>query len=131
LVSHFKNYAIAVGVSLACVLLQLVLRIWAGDQVPFMFVLPAMVLVAVRLGRGPGFIVMASGAVNALVLAWSSGRWAAHRGEDAAMLLAYLALGTSINVYGSRLRITTARAAQAERRLSMAQEKTGVGVFEL
>ena len=128
---RFKSYAIAAGVSLVSVLLQLMLRVWAGDQVPFMFVLPAMVFVAVTLGRGPGFVVMACGAVNALLLAWSSGRLVADRGEEAAMLLAYTALGTSINVYGSRLRITTARAAQAERRLSMAQEETGVGVFEL
>ncbi len=128
---RFKSYAIAVGVSLVSVSLQLVLRIWAGDQVPFMFVLPAMVFVAVTLGRGPGLVVMAFGAVTALLLASSSGHWAAHRDEEAAMLLAYLALGTCINVYGSRLRITTARAALAERRLSMAQEETGVGVFEL
>jgi PAS domain S-box-containing protein len=128
---RFKSYAIAVGVGLAAVVLQRVRRLWAGDQAPFMFVLPAMVFVAVMLGRGPGFVVMAGGALNALLLAVSSGRWASRGGEEAAMLLAYLALGASITLYGSRLRITTARAAQAERRLSMAQEHTGVGVFEL
>jgi len=128
---RFQSYAVAAGVALGALLLQRMLRAWAGDQAPFMFVLPAIVFVSVTLGRGPGFVVMASGAANALSFAASSGRWPSHRGEDAAMLLAYLALGTSITVYGSRLRITTARAAQAERRLSMAQESTGVGVFEL
>lgn len=126
-----QGYAIASGVSLAVVILQCVLSVWTGDRIPFIFVLPAMAFVAVTLGQGPAFMVMAAGAANAMVAAARSGGWHGQPAQGVAVVLSYLAVGVAIVVYGNRLRLNEVRALQAERRLSMAQEQTGVGVFEL
>jgi PAS domain S-box-containing protein len=45
--------------------------------------------------------------------------------------LLFATCGVSIVLYGNRRRFSSARAALAEQRLALAQENTGVGIFEL
>jgi signal transduction histidine kinase/ActR/RegA family two-component response regulator len=129
-------YAAGMGLAGLAAALQWGMRPWIGAQVPFVFFMLAVVLSATSLGRGPALIVLAVGAASAALLA------RANAGGGSADLISaglpvlprlalFLAVGGVFVLYGGRLRLTFRRAALAERRLSLAQENTGTGVFEL
>lgn len=124
-------YAAGIGLAALACLLQWAMFPWAGSQAPFLFIVPAVALAAVSLGRGPASLVLAAGALNASLLYAPVGRVAIASIEGRFALCAYLLVGAAIVWYGGRLRLTTRRAALAESRLRMAQEDTGIGVFEL
>lgn len=128
---QLKRCAFAIGISLVAVACQLILRNLAGERAAIMVFLPILVFVTVTLGRAPGLIAMLIGAANVAFMTSYQIGWFGHPAPDAAPLLTYLVIGVLTVMYGGRLSTTPARAAQAERRLSMAQEGTGIGVFEL
>ena len=128
--SLVAHYAVG-GILAAAALLQWAIYPWVGSHEPFLFFMPALLLSAVTLGRGPAVVVLVLGALNAVLIAPPVGSFHVARPHDLAAIWVYGALGTLLVVYGGRLRVTTSRAALAEKRLTLAQENTGVGVFEL
>jgi PAS domain S-box-containing protein len=129
--SPVVNYAVGAAVAAAAALLQWAIYPWVGSHIPFVFFLPALLLSAATVGRGPAVVVLVVGALNAALLSPPVGTLTVVRPHDIAALWVYAALGTLLVIYGGHLRITTMRAALAEKRLSLAQENTGMGVFEL
>ena len=126
-----QAYLVAFGMASLAVLLQWAIRPMSGNQVPFLFVLPALMLASTSLGRGPALIVLAAGGINAWLMAPPTGTWAVSDIHDVGALGAYLIVGFAIVTYGWRTRLIQARGKLAEERLMLAQEATGVGVFEL
>jgi PAS domain-containing protein len=131
--SRHPGYAYAVGLGMAvlAVLLQWSIRPWVGERGPFLFVLPALLLAALGLGRGPALLIMAAGAANELL--WMQAHIPGSRVEPSqfVLLAAYLGISTLLVGCCGRLSLTSVRAAQAEERLALAQRKTGIGLFEL
>jgi signal transduction histidine kinase/CheY-like chemotaxis protein len=116
-------------VAALAVLLQWAVRPWLGNQSPFLFVVPALMFVAASFGRGPSLILIAAGAIQAVLLHQDAGDVSRYHLEI--VLAVYLALGAVIVVYVGRVRLQTLRGDLAERRLALAQDQTGVGLFEL
>jgi len=129
--SPAARYALGGCLAAGAALLQWAIYPWVGSQAPFLFFLPALPLSAAALGRGPAIVVLVLGALNAALLAPPLGTFNVVHSHDLAAIWVYVALGTLLVSYGGHLRITTTRAALAEKRLSLAQEDTGMGVFEL
>jgi len=122
-------YLYGAGVAVLAVLLQWGVRPWLGNQSPFLFVVPALMFVAASFGRGPALVVVVAGALQAVLLHHDAGDVSRYRLE--VVLAAYLALGAVIVVYVGRVRVQTLRGDLAEKRLALAQDQTGVGLFEL
>jgi PAS domain S-box-containing protein len=122
-------YGYGAGVAVVAVLLQWSVRPWLGNQSPVLFMVPALIFAAAWLGRGPSLIVIAAGAIQAILLHHDAGETSRQRLEI--VLAAYLALSAAIVLYVGRVRLLTQRGDLAERRLALAQDQTGVGLFEL
>jgi PAS domain-containing protein len=122
-------YLYGAGVAVLAVLLQWAVRPWLGNQSPFLFVVPALMFVVASFGRGPSLIVVAAGALQAVLLHHDAGDVSRYRLE--VVLAAYLVLSAVIVVYVGRVRVQTLRGDLAEKRLALAQDQTGVGLFEL
>jgi signal transduction histidine kinase/ActR/RegA family two-component response regulator/PAS domain-containing protein len=126
-----RSWFAAAGIALAALLLHLAVQPFIHARLPFLFFLPAITLAAAVLGRGPALVVVAAGALNysfwmpPVAHFWISSR------EDLVSLGLYLIVASVLVLLGNRLRFVSARAELAERRLALAQEDTGVGVFEL
>jgi signal transduction histidine kinase len=129
--SRTSSYALAAGFAVLAALLQWAIRPWVGSHVPFLFFLPALIFCAVTLGRAPATLVMIAGALNASLLSPPVGSFGIASSVDVAAVLMYAVVGCLLVLYGGHMRITTAQAAVAEKRLAIAQENTGMGVFEL
>lgn len=129
--STLSAYALGIGLGLGAALLQWLMYPLVGNRMPFAFFLPALAIAAASFGRTIAFVVLLIGGVNAVVLAPPLGSLAVSDPRDIAGLLIYGVLGVLLVLYGGHLRITTRRAALAEKRLALAQDETGVGVFEL
>lgn len=125
------RYAAAAGIVLLCAVLQWSLRPWLHDRAPFLLFLAALTFAAAPLGRGPAAVVLACGALNAVLWLDPTARWSVERPEDRNALLLFLAVGAILLIYQGRLRVVSKRADTAEDRLLLAQEDTGLGVFEL
>jgi signal transduction histidine kinase/CheY-like chemotaxis protein len=129
--SPLVQYALGGALAAVAALLQWAIHPWVGSHVPFLFFLPVLLFSAATLGRGPAIIVLLAGALNGALLAPPLGSISVAQPNDLAALWVYAVVGALVVLYGGRLRITTTRAALAEKRLSLAQEDTGMGVFEL
>jgi PAS domain S-box-containing protein len=119
-----------VALAAGALLVQWALAPWLGPQ-PFMLIEPAIIFTAATLGRWPAALVMLVGAVNAVVAMRPVGLWLVSDPADQLAIAAYLVIGALLIAYGGRLRLRNARAERAEQRLSLAQDETGVGLFEL
>jgi signal transduction histidine kinase/CheY-like chemotaxis protein len=122
-------YVYGAAVAALAVLLQWAVRPWLGNQSPFLFVVPALMFVAASFGRGPSLTLIAAGALQAVLLHQSAGDVSRYHLEI--VLAVYLALGAVIVVYVGQVRLQTLRGDLAEKRLALAQDQTGVGLFEL
>jgi signal transduction histidine kinase/DNA-binding NarL/FixJ family response regulator len=123
-------YVSGVGLALVATALQWLIAHWAGDRVPYLLYGPAVMVAAATVGRGPAVLVLLAGLGN--TIAHEPGLFVAGPAVDfIAAQVCYVILGVLLVQFGGRLRLTTARAAVAERRLALAQEHAGVGVFEL
>jgi signal transduction histidine kinase/CheY-like chemotaxis protein len=126
-----KSCASGVGLGLIAAALQWAVQPLVGSHVPFIFYLPALAFTAASFGRIPALIVLLMGALNAALLAPPVGSMAMRNVEDLSGLVIYLTLGVLLVMYAGRWRLVTRRAALAETRLALAQDDTGVGVYEL
>jgi PAS domain S-box-containing protein len=111
--------------------LQWVIHPLVGSHIPFIFFLVALLFSAVSLGRGPALLVLLGGILNGALLSPPVGSVAIQHPHDLAAVLIFAAVGLVLVTYGSRLRLDTARAAREAERLALAQQNTGVGIFEL
>ena len=123
-----RPYGAAGGLGVLALSLQWALRPWTGNQLPFIFLIPAVAMAAASLGRGPALTVTAIGLLNTLLFGTSL---LAGDGQGAVALVAYLLLSAAIVLYAGRVHASNARAARAEEHLKLAQEDSGVGVYEL
>jgi signal transduction histidine kinase/CheY-like chemotaxis protein len=111
--------------------LQWAIQPFVGSRIPFLFILPMLLLAANLFGRGPSLIVLLAGLVNAAYLMMPVGQMNVAALPDRIALLAYVVVGIVLVFFGGRMRLVSDRAADAERRLGLAQENTGVGLFEI
>jgi PAS domain S-box-containing protein len=129
--SLIRSYGLGVVVAVVAAMLHWLVRPLVDERIPFVFFLPALALVAAAVGRGPAVLVLVAGALNLALSAHPSGEFRLSIPGDRAALAIYCAWGIFLVWYGGRLRSTSTRVEQAEGRLALAQEGTGVGVFEL
>ncbi len=126
-----RDLLLALGAAAAALLLQWGLLLATGRSLPFLLIEPAVIFTAATLGRWPAFLVLVIGAVNAMVALSTPVGWAASEYGDRWAVAAYAAIGALLIVFGGRMRLRSGRAERAEQRLSLAQDETGVGLFEL
>ncbi|MDB5838571.1 MAG: domain S-box protein [Herminiimonas sp.] len=126
-----SRFTFAVGISVLAVALEWTIQQWVGTRIPFLFFLPAIVLTAILAGSWPASMVLAIGAINATALLTPEGQLSSMAMPDRAPMLAYLGTGALLVLLGGYLRQVVRRAEHAERRLEVALENTGVGLFEV
>jgi PAS domain S-box-containing protein len=124
-------YALGAAAVAIAALLQWLIQPWVGSHVPFIFFLVALIFASVSLGRGPAMLVLFAGILNGALLSPPVGRVAIESPNDLAGVLIFAVVGVLLVIYGGRLQRIAARAALEEKRLALAQENTGVGIFEL
>jgi PAS domain S-box-containing protein len=124
------RYAAGAGFVAAAALLQWAVFPWVGNHAPFLFFMLALVFAVIALGRGPATLVLIGGMVNGALLSPPVRSLGIQYPNDLAAVLVFGVVGTVVVVFGNRLRLTSARVAAAERRLALALENTGVGIFE-
>ena len=109
-------------------LLQWLILPLVGGPTPFLFFILALIFAVIFLGRGPAFLILLAGLFDG---PWWMSPPAAPSPHDIVAGLIFAASGLLIVACANRLRFSTSRAALAEQRLDLAQENTGVGIFEL
>ncbi len=124
-------YLVAAATAAAASILQWSILPLVGGHAPFLFFIVALIFSALVLGRGPGLLVLLVGIADGALRSPPIGSLEIDSPQDIAALLIFAASGVVIVVYATRLRFTTTRATLAEQRLALAQENTGVGIFEL
>lgn len=124
-------YARACVLAAAAALLHWAIEPLSGARIPFLFFIPALLIAASWLGRGPALLVVLAGAGNGILLIHHAAVAADSGLNDFFVLLAYAALGIPLAIYGSRLRLISLRAMETEQRLSLVQRDAGIGLFEL
>jgi PAS domain S-box-containing protein len=129
--SRAARYGLAAGVAATAALSQWLIHPWVGMQIPFLFFLPALMYSALLLGRGPASTVLLLGGLNAALSSPPIGRLSIDHPQDIAAVVAYSVVGMVVIFWGDRMRTRSMQVRLAERRLAVAQEYTGIGVFEL
>ncbi|WP_179958303.1 hybrid sensor histidine kinase/response regulator [Chitinimonas arctica] len=102
-----------------------------GSRIPFLFFLPSLMLGAMLIGRWSATLVWLTGVINGVSLLSASVVWSNDPRAYPIALLAYAGIGLLLIHFCGNARMISRRAAEAERRLGLAQEKTGVGLFEI
>src|SRR2546423_1611504 len=129
--SGIGAFVLAAGMALGAAVLQLAIAPWVGGRIPFLFSLPAMAVAAALGGRGPGVLVLLAGAATALLVVPTVAEpWHDATGDRGA-LAACLVIGLVVVLVGGRVRVMSRRAADAEERLRVAQDDTGIGLYEV
>jgi PAS domain S-box-containing protein len=129
-----QRVLLALAAAGGALLLQWALTPWIGTRLPFLLVEPAILFTAAALGRPLAALVMLIGAANAAVAFTPPGQWFVTDPTDLMAIAAYALIGAALIACGSRLHLRDlgdGRAERAEQRLSLAQDETGVGLFEL
>jgi PAS domain S-box-containing protein len=126
-----RDLLLAVAVAAAALMLQWTLALSGGRQLPFMLIAPAIIFTAATLGRLPATLLLLAGVANVTVALAPPGHWFVDTVADWLTVIASLLVGSLLIVYGARLKLRSSRAEQAERRLTLAQDETGIGLFEL
>ncbi|MET0659898.1 MAG: ATP-binding protein [Steroidobacteraceae bacterium] len=125
-----ERYVLAVATILLAVVLQAGLRSLIGDNVPFMFLHPSLVLIAVYCGRGPALLALLLSAVHAAV---TLRVFAGEPGVAMApySVIIYAVVGLAIVLLTSALTRAAQRAQEAELRLRIIQDDAAVGLWEM
>jgi signal transduction histidine kinase/ActR/RegA family two-component response regulator len=124
-------YAVAAGLALAAAALHWLVEPFTGARSPFLFYLPMLPIAAAIAGRGPGLLVLLAGALNGALMVSPGPGLGIDSPADRLTIAAYLAVGVVLVLFGARVRLISRRAADAEYRLRLAQEDTGIGLFEV
>ncbi|MET0988656.1 MAG: histidine kinase dimerization/phospho-acceptor domain-containing protein, partial [Steroidobacteraceae bacterium] len=125
-----ERYVLAIATIALAVILQAGLRSLIGDNVPFMFLHPALVLIAVYCGRGPALLALLLSAVHAAV---TLRVFASEPGAAMApySVILYAVVGLAIVLLTSALTRAAQRAQEAELRLRFIQDDAAVGLWEM
>jgi PAS domain S-box-containing protein len=129
--SGIGAYALAAVCALAAAALQWALQPALGSRIPFLFFLPLLAAIAATLGTGPALLVLLAGALQGTLWMVPVGRLELASAPDRISLAAYFLVGAVVVLWGSRVRVIGRRAAEAEQRMTLAQNDTGVGLFEI
>lgn len=129
--SPWRRYAVAMALSALAVVCQWLLQPWLQGRVPFVFFLPAVALAAALAGRGPGWLPLLAGMVSGALWLAPAGQLAVDAPGDRLSLLLYMGMSVLLVEFGTWVRRVARRAAEAEERLVMAIQGTGIGVFDL
>ncbi|HJV84406.1 MAG TPA: ATP-binding protein [Noviherbaspirillum sp.] len=125
------RYTVAVLLGLVAAALHWGLQPWIGARSPFLIFLPALLITAMTVGRGPAFAVLVIGLINGALLLDPIGHLRIGSAPDRALLGAYMVAGLLLSFLGGKFRPVTHRAVEAEQLLALAQENAGVGLFEV
>jgi signal transduction histidine kinase/CheY-like chemotaxis protein len=128
---RLRRWATALALAALAGAAQWAVRPWVGARIPFLFFLPAIVAASARAGRAAGLLVTAAGFASALPWLASPGPGWAMDAADVLTLSIYAIVGVLLSALGARVRLTSARASDAEQRLVLAGEDTGIGIFDL
>lgn len=125
-----EHYVLAIATIALAIVLQAGLRTIIGDNVPFMFLHPALVLIAVYCGRGPALLALL---LSALHTALTLQVFAQGPGTAAAQysVIIFAVVGLAIVLLTSALRRAAQRAQDAELRLRIIQDEAAVGLWEM
>lgn len=123
-------YLVAALCGLVAAACQWLIQPLVGSIVPFLLV-PVVLFAGLLFGRTAAIIVIAIGLGNLALLMSPIGGAGTTRNEGATAIGLYLILAIGSSILGRRLRLVSLRAVDTERRLLLAQENTGMGVFEL
>jgi signal transduction histidine kinase/ActR/RegA family two-component response regulator len=124
-------YALAAGLALGAMALHLAIGPWVGPRIQYLFFLPAIAVAAALGGRGPALLVLLVGVASALFVVPNLAEPQAGLPSRHVALAAYLLAGLVLALFGSRVRLMSRRVADAEQRLRVAQDDTGIGLFEV
>ncbi|WP_280154458.1 ATP-binding protein [Piscinibacter sp. XHJ-5] len=124
-------YVVAAGLALAAAGLHWLIEPFTDARSPFLFYLPILTITAAIAGRGPALVVLAIGALNGAELMTPGAGLHLTTSADQVAIAAYLVVGLVLVLFGARVRLIGRRAAEAEYRLRLAQEDTGIGLFEV
>ena len=124
------RYVLAIATIVLTVTLQAGLQNLIGNNVPFMFLHPALVLIAVYCGRGPALLALLLSATHAAVTlrVFASGPGAATAPYS---VIIYAVVGLAIVLLTSALTRAAQRAQEAELRLRIIQDDAAVGLWEM
>jgi signal transduction histidine kinase/ActR/RegA family two-component response regulator len=100
-------------------------------NVSFLLFTPAVLIVAVTFGRTAGILLTAIGTLNLALVASQFIPWEVFPWEEIWAFVVYLTLSLGCAMLGGRMRLVSLRATSIEQRLALAEEDTGIGVFEL
>ena len=130
--NRWQRYAIALALAAVSVLVQQGVGMQAlGPRAPLLLVLPAAVLAAVYLGRGPGLVVLGAGMAVALSgLAPAQGLQLERR-EDQWLAAIYALVGVGMVQIGAHVRRAMRTALASEQRRGRVVEGAGIGLFEV
>lgn len=123
--------AVALGLTLLAVALQWLMFPLIGKRAPFLMFLPAIMLTAMLAGTRLSLLVMAAGAVNGIVLLAESTAVNQPSSTTHVVVLIYVLAGLMVAALGSRLHGAILRTREAEQRLEVALQDTGVALFDI
>lgn len=125
-----ERYVLAIATIVLTVTLQAGLQNLIGNNVPFMFLHPALVLIAVYCGRGPALLALLLSATHAAV---TLRVFASEPGAATApySVIIYAVVGLAIVLLTSALTRAAQRAQEAELRLRIIQDDAAVGLWEM
>src|SRR4029453_386648 len=86
---------------------------------------------AALAGRGPALLVLLVGVANAIFLVPKFVEPQPGVSSQQVALAAYLLVGLALALFGGRVRLMSRRGADAEQRLRVAQDDSGIGLFEV
>ncbi|WP_374672924.1 ATP-binding protein [Ideonella sp.] len=129
--SPWRRYTLAVALSALAALCQWLLQPWLQERVPFVFFLPAVALAAALGGRGPGWLPLLAGLVSGVFWLAPVGQLEVSDAADRLALLLFAGGAVLLVEFGASVRRVAERATEAEERLVMAIQGTGIGVFDL
>ncbi len=118
-----QAYGMAFGLCSAAVLAQVAMHQWIGNEMPFTFTIAAVCLAAVLLGRGPALLVVAGGALNAMMLYPPVGSLRVAAAGDLIAVAIFVLIAVTIAFFGGRSRLVTPSADEKllqERRFTVA-----------
>ena len=126
-----RRMLLAVGLTLAALVLQWAFEPIAHGQVPFLFFMPAIILAGAWSGLVPAVGVAIVGALTGALAIRQGDALLIQTHPQAWAVIAYFVISGTLLYLGRRLYVTSRRASSAEMRLRTAEDDAAVGLFEI